>query len=226
MTLRSPVLLNGDVAELRYLARWDIQGGYDFALVEVSVDTGRSWSPLPGRYTRPSSGWEGSVQKPGGTGYDRTRVDWVEEVCDLSPFLDRAVLLRFRLESDAYDERDGMYVDDIRILVYGARLTVVKREVPALPFGISLLPSYPNPFNGRTNTPVRLSAPGWVALRVFDLLGREVATLREGTLPAGDHLIPWDPQGLASGMYILRLEAGPYRQNSIVQTHTRLVYVR
>jgi hypothetical protein len=226
LTLHTPIIIHGSVAELRFLARWDIEGGYDLARVEVSVDTGRSWVPVSGRYSRPASGWQGSVQTPGDIGYDRTRVDWVEEVCDLTPFLDNAILLRFRLDSDPYDERDGIYVDNIRVLVYGARETEVKPVPPVLPFALRLLSSYPNPFNGRTTAVVRASAPGWAALRVFDLLGREVATLHEGVLPAGDHQFPWDTEGLASGTYILRLVAGPTAGTSVAQDHQRLVYIR
>jgi len=48
---------------------------------------------------------------------------------------------------------------------------------------------------------------GIVSLKVFDLLGREVATLVNGKILAGSHTIVWDAAGLPSGMYLCRMEA-------------------
>jgi hypothetical protein len=47
-------------------------------------------------------------------------------------------------------------------------------------------------------------------LKVFDLLGREVATLVDGELSPGRHSVVFDAKGLASGMYFYRLQAGTY----------------
>ncbi|NBC18833.1 MAG: T9SS type A sorting domain-containing protein, partial [Bacteroidetes bacterium] len=49
-------------------------------------------------------------------------------------------------------------------------------------------------------------------LAVYDLLGREVAVLAEGTQPAGTHTATFDAAGLPSGVYLYRLEAGAYTQ--------------
>ncbi len=82
-----------------------------------------------------------------------------------------------------------------------------------LPVAYSLAQNYPNPFNPTTTIHFSLGGSGHVSLIVYDLLGRPVATLVDGNLPAGDHVKQWNANGLASGMYIYRLDAG-----GIVQT--------
>ncbi|NBC18175.1 MAG: T9SS type A sorting domain-containing protein [Bacteroidetes bacterium] len=72
----------------------------------------------------------------------------------------------------------------------------------------ALLPSYPNPFNPQTTVRFRLERPARVRLAVYDVLGREVAVLREGWLPMGTHEHVWNAAGRASGLYLIRLDAG------------------
>ena len=68
--------------------------------------------------------------------------------------------------------------------------------------------NYPNPFNPATNIQYAVPEPSLVRLQVFDVLGREVATLVSGQVEAGYHQVPFDASNLASGMYIYRLQAG------------------
>ncbi len=66
----------------------------------------------------------------------------------------------------------------------------------------------PNPFNPRTVFRLDLAAPAaTLNLAVFDLGGRRVATLLDGPLEAGSHLVPWQPEALAAGVYVYRLQA-------------------
>jgi hypothetical protein len=136
----------------------------------------------------------------------------VEEVMGLDHLVGSTIRLRFRLESDAYLERDGMYIDDIRVLVYKAQATAV--SAIELPVGIRLMQNYPNPFNGQTRIRFELLAGGEpgspvpVSLVVFDLLGRERAVLLRASLPTGSHEIPFDAAGLPSGMYFYQLRCG------------------
>lgn len=72
----------------------------------------------------------------------------------------------------------------------------------------ALLGNFPNPFNPSTVIRYELSVSGNVRLAVYDILGREVAVLAEGTNAAGSHQIRFDAANLASGVYVYRLEAG------------------
>jgi len=68
--------------------------------------------------------------------------------------------------------------------------------------------TYPNPFNPATEVGFTLTAPADTRLRVYDLAGRLVDTLVDGWLQAGRYDVPYRPDRLASGTYLLRLEAG------------------
>ncbi len=76
---------------------------------------------------------------------------------------------------------------------------------PALPAVVELEQNYPNPFNPATSIGYRLPASGHVVLRVFDMLGREVATLVDAVQPGGRHTASFGGAAFASGVYVYRL---------------------
>jgi hypothetical protein len=76
------------------------------------------------------------------------------------------------------------------------------------PDAIALYGAYPNPFNPSTQIRFTLDAGRQTTLKVYDILGREVAVLVNGTLPAGSHTAAFDASTLTSGVYIVRLTAG------------------
>jgi hypothetical protein len=69
------------------------------------------------------------------------------------------------------------------------------------------LSNYPNPFNPSTVIQFTLPDAGHVSLKVFDLLGREVATLLDEHRTAGTHQVHFDARALPSGLYFYRLDA-------------------
>jgi hypothetical protein len=71
----------------------------------------------------------------------------------------------------------------------------------------ALLGNFPNPFNPSTVIRYELSVSGNVRLAVYDVLGRQVAILADGTNAAGSHQVRFDAANLASGLYVYRLEA-------------------
>jgi len=91
-------------------------------------------------------------------------------------------------------------------------VTGVTRPDPAQPGICELEPNVPNPFNPETRIDFVLHRPATVKLAVYDLLGRRVAVLHEGLLPAGNHTRVFMAQGLASGVYLYSLEAGGRRE--------------
>ena len=66
----------------------------------------------------------------------------------------------------------------------------------------------PNPFNPETAINFTLPEAGFVNLAVYDLQGRKVAELLNGNLDAGSHQAVWNADGLSSGIYLFKLEAG------------------
>jgi hypothetical protein len=73
-----------------------------------------------------------------------------------------------------------------------------------------LYQNYPNPFNPSTVISYQIAENSAVSLKVFDMLGREVATLVNGRMAAGEYQVSFDAAGLSSGMYIYRLQADDY----------------
>lgn len=76
------------------------------------------------------------------------------------------------------------------------------------PSQFALGQNYPNPFNPETAISYQLVANSFVTLKVFDLLGREVATLVEGVNQPGVHTVRWDASSMTSGVYVYRLQSG------------------
>lgn len=80
-------------------------------------------------------------------------------------------------------------------------------EITSEPEAISMA-NYPNPFNPTTNIKFTLPERSQVSLIVYDMLGREVATLVNETLPAGEQTVPFDASRLANGVYLYKLRSG------------------
>jgi hypothetical protein len=76
----------------------------------------------------------------------------------------------------------------------------------------SLFQNYPNPFNPSTVISYQLPVSSHVELSIFNLLGQKVVTLVSEKQSAGIHQLNWDAKGLASGVYLYRLEAGEFVQ--------------
>jgi hypothetical protein len=87
-------------------------------------------------------------------------------------------------------------------------------EELGLPTEFALQQNYPNPFNPTTTIRYALPVQSMVTVRVFDVIGREVATLVDGVMAAGFHDVNWNSTNssgslLSSGMYFYRIEARP-----------------
>lgn len=88
----------------------------------------------------------------------------------------------------------------------GGGFTVDAEDDAGAAFG--LVPNYPNPFTQSTTIGYSVDAAGPVRLDVFDVLGRHVTTLVDGPRPAGTGTATFRADGLPSGLYFYRLEAG------------------
>jgi hypothetical protein len=80
------------------------------------------------------------------------------------------------------------------------------------PSSYALDQSYPNPFNPATTIHYAVPSAGPVTLRVFDVTGREVATLDEGMRQPGRYAVTWDASNLAGGVYFYRLSAAGFME--------------
>ncbi len=81
-----------------------------------------------------------------------------------------------------------------------------------LPSVFELAQNYPNPFNPVTIINYQLPIVNWVTLKVYDVLGREVATLVNEVKQPGTYTVQFDAAGLASTVYFYRLQAGSFAE--------------
>lgn len=97
-------------------------------------------------------------------------------------------------------------------LLLGGPLSDVTQSEP-LPTGFSLLQNYPNPFNPSTKIRFNIPRSTVMTLKVYNLLGQEIETIASGEWTPGEYTVGWTPQGLASGVYIYRLQAGDFTES-------------
>lgn len=112
-------------------------------------------------------------------------------------------------------------LDDIRIYNYALSVPEVQElydigtsvrdgDKEDLAATFTLYQNYPNPFNPVTNISFSIPAREYVTLKVFDILGREVAVIVNGDIAAGVHTVSWDAKDLPSGIYYGVLRAGDH----------------
>ncbi len=106
------------------------------------------------------------------------------------------------------DNRTGIYQAYTSSMV----MTSVREARSGVPSSFALQQNYPNPFNPSSKIEFRIAKVSWVTLKVYDILGREVATLVNERKTPGRYAVKFDGSGLASGVYFYRLEAGSFTQ--------------
>jgi hypothetical protein len=84
-------------------------------------------------------------------------------------------------------------------------LPVAVPEQEGFPSTYSLEQNYPNPFNPSTSITFQTATVGFTSLRVYDILGREVATLVNEVKQPGKYTVQWDAGSVANGMYFYRV---------------------
>jgi hypothetical protein len=85
---------------------------------------------------------------------------------------------------------------------------VAVEQQPQVPDAFALSQNFPNPFNATTRIRFTVAAASQTTLRVYDLLGREVATLVDGQLEAGTYEVPFEAGDLPSGPYLYVFVSG------------------
>lgn len=91
-------------------------------------------------------------------------------------------------------------------------LTGTANNISTLPTEFALEQNYPNPFNPMTSIEFQVSSFKFVKLKVFDIIGKEVATLVNEKLSAGTYSVNWDAAEFPSGVYFYRLTTDGYSE--------------
>ena len=201
-------------ARLEFDTRWDIEEIIDYALIEASSD-GVNYAPLCGQFST-----EGSIfQRPGEPVYDGIQDEWVREVISLEDYVGGEVYLRISMHSDAYFERDGIYVDDLTFITYDTEgETTSVSNISKEEFAYR---QFPNPAS--QNITVQFEVPEDIdysdgKLRLFDANGRNVAAFEIGS---GFFRESIDVSDLPSGIYqsVIVLDGTNLYTDRIIVTH-------
>ncbi len=169
--------------------------------VQVSTDGGKRWASL-----EPVGGYPAAA--PEGTFLDGQRAfvgfqTRQETLFDLSSYSGKQLLVRVIAETWADEPQSASWI--IHDMTFKSRTDQLAFS-SEVEFG--MLPNYPNPFSGRTRITVSVKASASSSLRVYDMMGREVAVLLDSFLDAGSHTYTFDGAGLAAGVYIARFRSG------------------
>ena len=91
-------------------------------------------------------------------------------------------------------------------------ITGIEQTSSEIPKEFKLFQNYPNPFNPSTNIGFRIGGFGLVTIRIFDINGREIITLLNEELSAGEYKTDWNASGYSSGTYFYRLISDNYSE--------------
>ncbi len=164
-------------------------------------------------------------------------VDWDMERDSIGAWLGNGLLegtLRFdsfqlRFQPGVSAGAGQIVFDQLQI---GKRIpTGVEDNPVSRPKTFSLHQNYPNPFNPSTLIGFSVPQEGYVTLRIYDVLGREVATLVDETKPEGNYRVEWDGLGaaggrLGSGVYVYRLEVQPVNAGMFYHASRKMVLLK
>jgi hypothetical protein len=105
---------------------------------------------------------------------------------------------------------DGFALGDLNWFPAQKAIWTDVKSVDALPEEFTLSQNYPNPFNPSTTIEYQITKSGMTTLKVYNVLGQEVATLVDGVVSAGSHEATFDASRLSSGIYFYTLRSGSF----------------
>ncbi len=199
--LTPTINLSGKInPRLEFAIRYATETGYDYCRLQISTNSGSTWTSLAGRYTKTFLSQPSYI----GSKY------WVYEQINLNSYIGQNVKFRFLFYTDSGTPGDGVYIDDFRIVDYKDNTTGITQVGNEIPKEFSLLQNYPNPFNPETNIQFQVPSSKFVKLVLFDFLGREVKTLVNEYKQAGIYQVSFNAEGLSSGVYFYKMTAGNF----------------
>ncbi|MBC8484939.1 MAG: T9SS type A sorting domain-containing protein [Bacteroidetes bacterium] len=124
----------------------------------------------------------------------------------MSSFTGQNIYVAWREKvADNYNNGAAISLDLVDIA--GTIVGVTNNQTPV---AYDLSQNYPNPFNPTTTINFSISKPGLVTLKVYNVLGKEIATLVNDPKVAGSYSVNFNGENLSSGVYFYRLEANDF----------------
>ncbi|MCL4704400.1 T9SS type A sorting domain-containing protein [bacterium] len=189
---------------------WNAQRYFRYR-IEASLD-GQNWQTL---IDRTAAAMQGTQFVP----LPQTLARFMR-LSGASSFVDEAFLPAGVNEQEYWQAHDALIENAAPQELALAELALLRQEkilhvdahTEALPAGFRLAQNYPNPFNPSTTIRFDLPQREQVKLAVYNTMGELVQILTEGSLPAGTHIFTFEAAGLASGVYLYRLQAGAFSE--------------
>ena len=137
----------------------------------------------------------------------------------LSAYEGESAVVRFRFASDGFVTEEGWYVDDVNVT--STSTGVAEGDATVAPAEFALLQNRPNPFNPVTTIGYALPEQAHVTIKVYNVAGALVKTLRDERQEAGSRSVVWDGTNdggrkVASGVYLCRMSAGAFTDSRVM----------
>jgi len=156
-------------------------------------DTGAAWI-----FTRSGGIWTQQGNKLVGTG----AVGEAFQGQSVSLSADGTTAIMGGIEDNSFEGAAWVFTNSVTAV----------HELSKVPLSYHLSENYPNPFNPSTHIEYSLPKTTNVSLKIYDILGREIATLVDGKVEPGEHSISWNPSNVPSGVYYYRLTGSGFAQ--------------
>ncbi len=201
LTMLKPIDLNCNNAELVFDAYWQTEPSFDFGVVEISSDQGKTWQKqIAERMIEGSTKNKTSI-KSGEFGFSGTSLIWQSKRINLKKYVGNSILLRFGMLSDNAVHEDGIFLDNIVLRIYDYLSDV--NETKQVDNWVQI---YPNPLKTGDDLFIKSDLNVTGHLRITDIKGNDVLTKYFPNFE--ECKIKLD---LPAGMYILILDSD-YKQ--------------
>lgn len=180
-----------------YLCYWDHDGeAHSHNEIRIEYDADR-WANLV--ISRDEEGnWTVIWDKDGDNEHTTEFEDTIEELTDPKIWWGGG---------GYYGNQGGSYLDDIE--VWGVSDQIIEPDLSLnVPQNYVLTGVFPNPFNARTVIHYSITEPSQISLNIYDIFGREVSRIYDGSCLPGSYSATFNAHDLPSGLYLIRLETG------------------
>ena len=205
-----------DRASFSFWHWYQIQSHFDGANVRVSINGGPFQIVHPlGGYTEPSiyNGFGNPLAaQPGFSGVGGT--SWQKATLDVEGYalVGNTIAIRFDFGADNSIQYPGWYIDDFASDGFGFSGPTSADDGDHVPTRVHMEQNYPNPFNPSTTIRYAIPTSQHVSLKLFDVLGREIAVLVDELQDAGLHGVTLQSADFSTGVYFYRLQTGLFSE--------------
>ena len=122
---------------------------------------------------------------------------------------------KYKISAKDLSGLESGYSNEVEAIIIGEPPSKISTgNSPEIAYNYELSQNYPNPFNPTTNINYQIKEKGFVSLKIFDMLGKEVANLVNETQDEGQYSVLFDASNLPSGVYVYSLRVNDFVQNN------------